>query len=105
MSKNSPDNTKAVSAGVSFRPGSLLARAKAYGSSQSPVLGYSAVVSQALDEFLSARGWGPNGSAVVAKQEMELLLEIKRIGLDPAAVLKAATRAHLAAQQPATSAA
>lgn len=93
MSAGNPLNKdKALTAGVSFKPGSLLARAKAYGAAQIPVLGYSAVVSQALDQFLTARGWGPEGAAVVAAEEIDLLLEMKRLGLNPRATLAESVR-------------
>ncbi len=84
---------KALTAGVYFNPASILARTKAYGAAQSPVMGYSNVVCAALEEYLTARGWGPNGAAAIASEEANLLLEAKRLGVDVQQVLTAAVRA------------
>lgn len=88
--KNPVPNDKALTAGVYFNPGSVLARARAYGAAQSPVLGYSNVVCAALEEYLTARGWGPQGAAVIASEEAALLLQAKRLGVDIGAVLRTA---------------
>lgn len=93
VSTQDPQNAKAVAKGISFNPGSLFARAKAYGAAQSPVQSPSAVVCLALEEYLTARGWGPQGAAALAKEEAELLLQAKRLGLNPAEILRAALQA------------
>ncbi len=86
------ENVKAVAKGISFNPGSLFARAKAYGANQSPVQNPSAVVCAALEEYLTARGWGINGAAALESEEALLLLEAKRLGVDTRQVLTAAVR-------------
>jgi hypothetical protein len=80
---------KAQTVGVSFNPGSIIARAKAYGAAQSPVRGLSGVVCAALEEFLTARGWGPDGAATLAKEEARLIALAARArqhGVTPAQI-------------------